>query len=43
MILPVAVLVSFLIKTFIARSYYIPSASMEKTLLINDRVIVNEL
>ena len=26
----VAVLVSFLIKTFVVRSFYIPSASMEK-------------
>jgi len=39
----VAVLASFLIKTFVARSFYIPSASMEKTLMINDRVVVNEL
>ena len=39
----VAVLVSFLIKTFVARSFYIPSGSMENTLLINDRIIVNEL
>ncbi|MDN4615811.1 signal peptidase I [Leifsonia sp. F6_8S_P_1B] len=42
-IVVVAVLCSFLIKTFVARSFYIPSASMEKTLMINDRVIVNEL
>ncbi|MGN6425427.1 MAG: signal peptidase I, partial [Leifsonia sp.] len=27
----VAVLVSFLIKTFVARSFYIPSGSMENT------------
>jgi signal peptidase I len=39
----VAVLVSFLIKTFVARSFYIPSGSMESTLQINDRIIVNEL
>ncbi|HEY5222248.1 MAG TPA: signal peptidase I [Microbacteriaceae bacterium] len=39
----VAVLVSFLIKTFLVRSFYIPSGSMESTLLINDRIIVNEL
>jgi signal peptidase I len=39
----VAVLVSFLIKTFLIRSFYIPSGSMEDTLLINDRIIVNEL
>ena len=42
-ILVVAVLVSFLIKTFVARSFYIPSGSMENTLQINDRIIVNEL
>lgn len=39
----VAILVSFLIKTFIVRSFYIPSASMENTLQIDDRIIVNEL
>lgn len=39
----VAVLASFLIKTFLVRSFYIPSASMENTLLVNDRVLVNEL
>ncbi|GAB3802168.1 signal peptidase I [Humibacter antri] len=39
----VAILVSFLIKTFIVRSFYIPSGSMENTLQINDLIIVNEL
>ena len=39
----VAVLVSFLIKTFLVRSFYIPSGSMENTLLIKDRILVNEL
>ncbi|WP_223691492.1 signal peptidase I [Leifsonia poae] len=39
----VAVLVSFLIKTFVVRSFYIPSGSMENTLQVNDRIIVNEL
>jgi len=38
----VAVLVSFLVKTFVVRSFYIPSGSMENTLQINDRIIVNE-
>ncbi|MFM6967493.1 MAG: signal peptidase I [Microbacteriaceae bacterium] len=38
-----ALLISFLIKTFLFRSFYIPSASMEDTLLVNDRIIVNEL
>ncbi|MDJ0322250.1 signal peptidase I [Cryobacterium sp. PH31-AA6] len=39
----VALLISFLIKTFLIRSFYIPSGSMETTLLVNDRIIVNEL
>ncbi|GLI28660.1 signal peptidase I [Agromyces rhizosphaerae] len=39
----VAVLVSFLIKTYLIRSFYIPSQSMEQTLLVDDRIIVNEL
>jgi signal peptidase I len=43
LILLAAILISFLIKTFLIRSFYIPSGSMEDTLLINDRIIVNEL
>ena len=39
----VALLISFLIKTFLVRSFYIPSGSMESTLLVNDRIIVNQL
>jgi signal peptidase I len=35
--------ISFLIKTFLVRSFYIPSASMENTLQINDRIVVDEL
>ena len=42
-IFAVAVLVSFLIKTFLIRSFYIPSQSMEQTLVQNDRIIVNQL
>lgn len=38
-----ALLISFLIKTFLIRSFYIPSPSMEQTLLQDDRVIVNQL
>ena len=38
-----ALLISFLIKTFLFRSFYIPSGSMENTLQINDRIIVNQL
>jgi signal peptidase I len=39
----VALLVSFLAKAFLIRSFYIPSPSMEDTLMVNDRIIVNEL
>lgn len=39
----VALLISFVIKTFLVRSFYIPSGSMEQTLLENDRIIVNQL
>lgn len=42
-ILAVAIVVSFVIKTFLVRSFYIPSGSMEQTLLINDRILVDEL
>lgn len=42
-IVVVALLVSFLVKTFLIRSFYIPSGSMENTLQIDDRIIVNEL
>jgi signal peptidase I len=43
LILLAAILISFIIKTFLIRSFYIPSPSMEQTLLVNDRIIVNEL
>lgn len=42
-ILVIAFLVSFVLKTYLVRSFYIPSSSMENTLQINDRIIVNEL
>ena len=38
-----ALILSLIIKTFLIRSFYIPSGSMETTLQINDRIIVNEL
>jgi signal peptidase I len=45
--LPVLILIAFglamLIKTFLVQAFYIPSGSMENTLLINDRVLVNKL
>jgi signal peptidase I len=42
-IILIAALVSFVVKTFVLRSFYIPSGSMERTLLINDRILVDEL
>ena len=42
-IIVIAALVSFLVKTFIVRSFYIPSASMERTLMVDDRILVDEL
>ena len=39
----VALVISVVIKTFLVQAFYIPSASMENTLLINDRVLVNKL
>jgi signal peptidase I len=45
--LPVLLLVAFvlalLIKTFLVQAFYIPSASMEPTLQIGDRVLVNKV
>ncbi|HUQ64335.1 MAG TPA: signal peptidase I [Acidimicrobiales bacterium] len=38
-----AVLVAFLVKTFLLQAFYIPSASMEPTLRTDDRVLVNKL
>ena len=43
MLVAVAVVVSIIIKTFLVQFFYIPSGSMENTLLINDRVAVNKL
>jgi signal peptidase I len=42
-IVAAALVISFLIKTFLIRSFYIPSESMQDTLLVNDRIIVNQL
>ena len=38
-----AVLVALLIKTFLLQAFYIPSESMEPTLVKDDRVLVNKL
>lgn len=39
----IALLASVLIKTFLVRSFYIPSGSMENTLQVDDRILVNQL
>jgi signal peptidase I len=45
--LPILVLVAFvlalLLKTFLVQAFFIPSSSMEPTLAVNDRVLVNKL
>ena len=45
--LPVLVIVAFLLalvlKTFLVQAFYIPSSSMEPTLQVGDRVLVNKL
>ncbi len=38
-----AVLAALVIKTFLLQAFYIPSASMEHTLEVRDRVLVNKL
>src|SRR2546423_414834 len=42
-LLLLAVLLAFLIKTFAAQAFYIPSASMEPQLRRGDRVVVSKL
>ncbi|NKX55305.1 signal peptidase I [Arthrobacter mobilis] len=42
-IIGVALVLSFLIKTFLFRAFYIPSTSMEDTLEVDDRIFVNLL
>ena len=42
-IILIAALVSFVVKTFVVRSFYIPSGSMERTLMVDDRILVDEL
>jgi signal peptidase I len=39
----IALVVAVLIKTFLVQAFYIPSASMEPTLMPGDRVLVNKL
>lgn len=42
-IVTIALVLSFLLKTFLFRAFYIPSGSMENTLQIKDRIFVNLL
>ncbi|GAA0409598.1 hypothetical protein GCM10009530_72510 [Microbispora corallina] len=39
----VALALALLIKSFVVQAFYIPSESMQDTLLVNDRVLVNKL
>ncbi len=39
----IAIMVSFVVKTFLIRSFFIPSESMRETLQVHDRIIVNQL
>jgi len=43
LIIVVAVLASFLVRTFVFQTFYIPSSSMNPTLLKGDRIVVNKL
>jgi signal peptidase I len=42
-VLVIALGLSLLIKTFLVQAFFIPSASMENTLLVGDRVLVSKL
>jgi signal peptidase I len=42
-IIVAALAVSFVMRTFVVQTFYIPSASMEPTLQIGDRIIVSKL
>ena len=39
----VALAIALVIKTFVVQPFFIPSSSMEDTLLIGDKVLVNKL
>jgi len=42
-IIVVAVLVALVVRTYVVKTFYIPSASMEPTLQVGDRIVVDEL
>ncbi|GAA3745600.1 signal peptidase I [Salinactinospora qingdaonensis] len=39
----IALVLAFIIQTWVVQAFYIPSTSMENTLLVGDRVLVNKL
>lgn len=43
LLIGIALIVAVIIKTFLFQAFYIPSSSMEDTLQINDRVLVNKV
>jgi signal peptidase I len=43
LLLLTAIIASVIVKAFLFQAFYIPSGSMENTLKVNDRVIVNKL
>jgi len=42
-LLGVAIVVAIVVRAFVLQTFFIPSESMENTLVINDRVLVNKL
>jgi signal peptidase I len=43
LVLAMAMVLSFVVKTWLIQAFYIPSGSMEETLLVGDRVVVSKL
>lgn len=43
MVVAIAIALSFLVKTFLVQPFWIPSGSMEQTLITGDRIVVNKL
>lgn len=43
LLIATAVVLAVIVKTFFVQAFYIPSGSMEQTLLINDRVLVQKV